>query len=151
MHDVNIRRFDQRDVPALLGMMRALAAFEGYIDDFKVSETELISQGLCDNPTFSALVAEQGNNLLGYAVFYSIPFTYDLRPTVIMKELYVTHAARGQGVGEALFQMVKTESKKLGAARLQWLVLPSNDPAKRFYQAQGGGPDHDWEHWRLAL
>ena len=32
-----------------------------------------------------------------------------------------------------------------------WLVLPTNDGAKRLYRRFGGTPDPDWEHRRLIV
>lgn len=150
-NQIGIRPFENKDVPALFELMKALARFEGYIGDFKVTEEILYQACRDDQPAFSAIVAELQGTLVGYAVFYSIPFTYDLRPTVILKELYVTKAARGSGAGQALFTYTRQTAQNINAARLQWLVLPSNDQAKKFYKKQGGAIDQSWEHWHLTL
>lgn len=148
---IGIRPFATRDVPALFELMKALARFEGYIDGFSVTE-DILYQALTEKrPAFTAFVAEQQCTLVGYAVCYTIPFTYDLRPTVILKELYVSKAARGTGAGQALFDRVKLAAQTEGAARLQWLVLPDNHAAKQFYVKQGGKVDPNWEHWELPV
>lgn len=151
MAGFKVRPFNVKDVPSLYRMMKALAKFEGYIADFEVTEETLIEKGLGESPLFSALVADDGHRLLGYAVHYTIPFTYDLRPTTILKELFVCSNTRGLGVGQALFTAVQHEAKEIGSNRLQWLVLPDNEPAKRFYRQQGSSLDTSWEHWQLKL
>ncbi len=40
------------------------------------------------------------------AVTYIIPWTYDLKPTVILKELFIHESARGEGIGKALMKRV---------------------------------------------
>ncbi len=148
---LNIRPFTAEDVPVLLELMKALACFEGYINDFRITEDILLSAGFGDQPTFSATVAEFDGTLVGYGVYYVIPFTYNMRPTVVMKELYVTESARGTGAGQALFNHIKLAANQMDAAHLKWLVHPTNQPAKTFYRKQGGQIDKDWEHWHLAL
>lgn len=147
---VKTRSFEAKDVSTLLDMMKALAHFEGYLDDFNVTEETLRTKGLCSEPTFSAIVAENEAELIGYGVYYTIPFTYDLHPTIILKELYVTAEARGTGAGQAIFDHIRRTAKVAGAKRLQWLVLPSNHSAKAFYRKQGGQPDLAWERWHMA-
>jgi GNAT superfamily N-acetyltransferase len=85
------------------------------------------------------------------AVHYAVSWTYDLRPTLVLKELYVDERARGSGVGKALMTAVIDEGRRIGAARLQWVVLARNDDAKRFYGRFGARHDHVWEPWRLPL
>lgn len=144
-----VRPFVKSDVPALLSMMKGLARFEGYIDEFRVTARDLVEQGLGDSSCFGAFVAEQEGVLMGYAVHYRVPFTYRMRPTLVLKELYVRTEGRGNGVGGALFEAVKAEAKRIDAGALDWLVLPGNDKAKSFYQAHGGKQDTGWERWYL--
>lgn len=148
---LTVRAFDQNDVPELLELMKGLARFEGYIDNFAVTDQDLVDHGLGENPAFESFVAEQGGEtgLLGMVVLYRIPWTYDLKPTVIMKELFVRDDARGLGVGRALLQRAAARALELGAPRLQWTVLDSNEAAKRFYHAAGSKHDTVWEPWGL--
>jgi GNAT superfamily N-acetyltransferase len=98
------------------------------------------------------LVAQgDGSGLAGYAVWLVQPFTYDLRPTLILKELFVDTAYRRDGIASRLLARLRCEAERVGAGQVTWLVLPSNDAAKRLYRRFGGAPDPDWEHWRLAL
>ncbi len=148
---VHIRGFRKNDVPQLLSLMKQLAVFEGYIEDFEISENDLIDLGLRPSPSFSAYVAVCDNALLGYAVCYQLPFTFDLKPTWVLKELYVADAARCLGIGEKLFSHVKNSAKQNGAARLDWLVLPENVTAQKFYRRHGGQPDDGWQRWQIKF
>ena len=142
------------DAAELLVLMRELARFEGYIEQFYVTEDDLRQRGLCDGSKqqFFAFVAETGDGkLLGYALVYVVPVTFDLRPNLMLKELYVNETTRGVGVGHALMAAVLVSAKELGCARLKWNVLPGNTSAQAFYRSIGGAPDTDWESWIRVL
>ena len=148
----HIRPAVAADAAALLALMRALAGFEGYRAQFRVTVADLLERGLAGGARreFSALVAETAPGALcGYAVCVETPFTVDLRPTVVLKEFYVEPAQRGLGVAQALFAAVRAHARARGAGRLHWLVLPGNERARRFYAAQGGRHDLAWERWAI--
>ena len=142
------------DAEALLGLMRQLAQFEGYAEHFAVTERDLIERGLAATtaPEFVAMVAElPPGRLCGYAVVHDVRFTYDLRPTVILKELFVASTDRRGGAGSALMIAVLAHARRAGAGRLCWDVLPDNTHAKAFYRRFGGAPVTTWERWILPL
>lgn len=149
-----VRRAGPADAGALLALMHELARFEGYDEHLKVTADDLLERGLAPAgpPEFVAFVAERpGGGLLGYAVVVETAFTFDLRPTLTLKELHVQDVARGSGAGTALFEQVRAHGRARGAGRLKWDVLPANEPARTFYRRQGGAPDADWERWLLPL
>jgi len=150
---INVRAFQSADMPQLLKLMRALAEFEGYLDQFKVTETDLRTRGLSEQPDFYAWVATAAGSdrLLGMAVTYCIPWTFDLRPTLVLKELYVDANTRSGGVGKALMNAVIAQARDLGAGQIKWTVLPQNHAAQAFYQSLGAQADRAWENWQLAL
>lgn len=146
-----VRPFTPADVPGVWGMMRDLAVFEGYSDRFRVTPQDVLTHGFGPQPRFGVLVAERQKHLCGMAVHYTIPWTFDLRPVVVLKELFVQPAARGQGVGQALVRGLAEHAASLGASALRWTVLPDNAPAQALYAGLGGQKDPDWDHWVLAL
>lgn len=149
-----IRAAAADDAESLIPMMRALAVFEGYDDRFAVNAQDLVVRGLGkgSRSEFHAMVAEiEGIGLAGYVVFMVVPFTYDLRPTLVLKELYVDGRYRRWGLGRRLFEAVRGYAAGVEAGRIRWLVLPSNVPAKRLYAACGGRPDTAWETWECTL
>jgi ribosomal protein S18 acetylase RimI-like enzyme len=151
MERIIARPFARADAAEMIGLMRELAVFEDYIDEFAVTEADLIENGLGASPRFGALVAyrEGEEGLLGIAVHYVIPWTYDLKPTLVLKELYVAERARGLGVGRALMQSLCREAMSIGAPRIAWSVLPDNERAQRFYASLGGRKDAKFEPWTM--
>ncbi len=148
---VVVRQFRRDDACELLSLMKRLATFERYIDDFRVSEDDLCRHGLGDQALFQAFVAEEvaTQRLVGMAVTYVIPWTYDRRPTLVLKELYVSEDARGLGVGRRLMTVVAQRAESIGAGQLKWTVLPDNTVAQQFYRSLGGRPDADWMPWQM--
>ncbi len=126
--------------------MRGLAAFEKYLDAFAVTESQLARRAFGRNPQCRITVAEDraSKALLGYAVTVATPFTYDLAPTVTLKELFVRRASRSRGIGEALFRAVASQALETGAGRLKWDVLAGNRRAEDFYRALGGRRVRKW-------
>lgn len=148
-----IRRAQASDASQLLSLMRGLARFEGYDDRFAVTVHALIERGFSPHrpPEFTAWVAELDGALVGYAVIYVIPYTFDLRPTVVLKELFIDEAARGRNIGHDLMTAVIEHARSLNARLVRWQVLPDNEPAKRFYRLHGAAMDADWENWFINL
>lgn len=150
MSAVTVRDFHAGDILALLSLMRALAVFEGYDRQFAVTADDLATHGLGPDPLFGAKVAvSAGGDLVGMAVHHTIRWTYDRRPTLVLKELYVCEDWRGAGVGHALMQAVASHACTIDAPRLHWLVLPDNQSAMRFYRSLGGEPVAGWQSWHV--
>lgn len=148
---MRVRRAEPGDVDGLLELMRGLARFEEYIDDFAVTRESVLEHGFGDGRLFTAFVAEGDDGLVGMAVVYTIPWTYTLRPKVVLKELYVVEAARGMGAGKALMAAVTAHAKSIDAAELIWTVMDGNRAAEGFYGSLGAAPDRKWNNWSLNL
>ncbi|MBX7539965.1 GNAT family N-acetyltransferase [Qipengyuania sphaerica] len=148
---IEVRPMTRGDEPRALELMRALARFEGYLEDFAVTEGDLAAALASANPPFRCRLAWSDGVAVGIAVTYRIDWTFDLRPTLVLKELFVEHEARGSGAGAALFAAVEAEARRIGASRIRWLVLAGNDKAKSFYRSMGGRVLGEWEQWELPL
>ncbi len=146
-NEIVVRPFHAEDVPQLHALMSALADFEGY--DLAVTPADVIRRGLSETPQFEAFVAHNkgSTDLVGMAVIYQIPYTYHLKPNLVLKELYVSEGSRGCGVGDALFGAVKARAAELQCGQLLWAVVPWNENAKRFYRKHGGRSEDRWESW----
>ena len=148
-----IRHAQASDAPQLLQLMLGLARFEGYADRFALTVEALLERGFSADrpPEFLAWVAEDQGRLVGHAVVYVIPFTFDLRPTVVMKELFIESAARGRNFGHELMRAVIDYAASIDARLIRWQVLPDNEPARNFYRQLGARTDPDWENWFMDL
>jgi rhodanese-related sulfurtransferase/GNAT superfamily N-acetyltransferase len=137
------------DLARLLPLMRDLAAFEGYLRDFAVTEATLLEQGFARTPAdFETLVVDDDSGhsdaLSAYLVFHLVAFTFRARPTLVVKELFVAEAARGRGYGEALLRAAAREAVARGCGAMKWQVARWNEPALRFYERLGAVADPVW-------
>ena len=143
-----VRRAEKRDTPRLLRLMRELARFERYLGAFAVTERDLHERAFGRNPQCRILVAEDvataAENPVGCAVTLETRFTYDLKPTITLKELYVCEESRGRGVGRALLRAVAAAAVEAGAGRIEWKVLAGNRRAEAFYRSLGGRRVSKW-------
>lgn len=144
-----VRPAQKEDAGAVLALMQALAEFEGYSADFRVTLDELVQRCFVRHD-FQVLVADCGSELLGMLVYYEQPFTYDLKPWFVIKELYVRDSFRGSRVGRMLMKGVARHCHLQGGSRLRWEVLADNLPAQRFYGSLGAQPNAGWQTWHLG-
>jgi hypothetical protein len=83
---MSIRKAVETDISNLLPLMRELAEFENYGTDFAVTEDVLREQGFRRSPPdFYCLIAEERGELVGFLVYYFVPFTYRAKPNLIIK------------------------------------------------------------------
>lgn len=148
---VQVTRLAIRDLPDVLALMRGLARFEGYLGEFAVTEADLAEELAKTERSFECHVARLHGRPVGIAVTYRVDWTFDLHPTLVMKELFVSPDARGLGTGKALFESVTEEARRIGASRVRWLVLADNARAKAFYRRMGAAPLPQWEQWETKV
>ena len=98
---MHVRLAVPEDTDCLLELMKGLARYEDYIDQFAVTRESILEHGFGDERLFTAFVAEHDDELVGMAVTYPIHWTYTLRPKLVLKELFVVEGARSMGVGKA--------------------------------------------------
>ena len=94
--------------------------------------------------------AWQGGELLGYACLYWHFTSLVPAETVLMNDLYVDPAARGQGVGRALIEASAAVTRERGAHHLEWATAPDNKRAQRLYDTTGAERS-DWVEYELPL
>ena len=148
---VTVRSMGRGDVAVALELMRELAEFEDYLDEFAVGENDLLEAGFGPNRRFKCHLAFERDRAVGIAVTHTIEWTFDMQPTLVLKEMFVRESHRGTGAGRLLFDFVVREAEKIGASRIRWLVLGDNENAERFYRSRGAEVLPQWEQWELRL
>lgn len=138
-----IRKGTREDMPAVLELIKELAAFEKEPDAVVVTAEELIKDGFGSNPLFYTFVAEEGNEIIGMALFYYRYSTWKGK-TIHLEDLIVKENHRGTGAGSALYKEVITFAKQQGVRRIEWVVLNWNEHAIKFYERSGAKILQDW-------
>jgi len=144
-----VRDAQHKDSARLTELMRCLAELEGYLDQFCVTQAEL-DQRLFKQNDVHVLVAEHDKQIIGMLVYYYLPFTYDLKPWIYIKELYVEPQYRSMKAGRNLMQALAKKSIQKGVSKIRWDVLSTNKPAKDFYQSLGAEAEDQWALYSLT-
>ena len=130
-------------MPAVLELIRELAAFENEPDAVVVTIEELVEDGFGTNPLFDTFVAEVDDTIIGMALFYYRYSTWKGK-TIHLEDLIITESMRGTGAGSALYKEVIKFAKTKGVRRVEWAVLNWNKPAITFYEKSGAKVFDDW-------
>lgn len=136
------------DVPVLLEMLTELAAFEG--GAVSATQADLMRDGFGDRPLFEALLAETDGQALGLLVFIPLYSSWQGKKAVMIHDLYVREAARGQGAGKALVTEVMRLAVERGCCRVEVNVLEWNAKARAFYEGLGLRHNEGWLGYRLS-
>lgn len=138
-----IRRGVKEDMPAVLDLIKELAAFEKEPEAVVVTVEDLIKDGFSNKPLFMTFIAEQDNEIVGMALFYYRYSTWKGK-TIHLEDLIVKESKRGTGAGSALYKAVLKFAKQEGVRRVEWVVLNWNQHAIDFYQRSGATILQDW-------
>jgi len=138
-----IRKGTPQDMPAVLELIKELAAFENEPDAVVVTINDLVADGFGESPLFHTFVAQKDNAIIGMALFYYRYSTWKGK-TIHLEDLIVTEGMRGTGAGSLLYKEVIKFGKSIGVRRIEWAVLDWNTPAIEFYERSGATVFTDW-------
>jgi len=145
-----LRPATPEDLPAIVGLIRELAAFEK-LEHLVVVTPELLRPQLFGpRPAAEAVVGEVQGRVVGFALFFTNFSTFLGRPGLYLEDLYVQPAHRGTGLGKALLRHLGALAVERGCGRFEWSVLDWNENAIRFYQQMGATVMPDWRICRIA-
>ena len=130
-------------MPAVLELIRELAAFEKEPDAVSMTVGTLEKEGFGEQPLFHAFVAEVDGKIEGMALVYYRFSTWKGR-TLHLEDLIVREEKRGTGLGNALYKKVIQYAKEKGVKRVEWVVLDWNQHAIDFYERSGATVLKDW-------
>ena len=151
MHDQFSFRFaTPADVPAVLDLIRQLAAYEHAADEVRATP-EILTTWLFDKQAAEALLAvSEDGTIVGMAVFFQNFSTWTGMGGMYLEDLYVRPEHRGKGYGKALLRKLASIAVERGCGRLEWWCLDWNKPSIDFYLSLGAEPMSDWTVYRIA-
>jgi GNAT superfamily N-acetyltransferase len=138
------------DAAEIVAMVRELAEFEKE----PLSNVEATAEDFrrdCFGPDRRAevLILEEGDAILGFALFFHNYSTWLGRAGIYLEDLYLRPAARGRGLGKLLLAGIARIARDRGCRRLDLWVLHWN-PARAFYERIGMEHMKDWLPYRLS-
>lgn len=145
---ITIEKVGRGNFEPFLGLVRQLAGYERLVPPDDAAAARLKADCFSDPPRYEAYIASLRGRPVGYVTFYLTYSTFLALPTLFLEDIFVEDGYRGSGVGKALFDFCRSEAKRRGCGRVEWLVLTWNEPALRFYE-KCGGKRLDWYFYRL--
>lgn len=145
---LSIRQTDEKDVPLIMGFIRAIAEFEHLSDSVMATEEDIRMALFGPRPYAEAAIAEVEGEPAGFVTFYHNFSSFMGKPGLYVEDIYVHPEYRGHGVGRALMAYCARVAKERGCVRMDWSVLTWN-PARKFYEGLGAKADEEWMIYRL--
>jgi GNAT superfamily N-acetyltransferase len=138
-------------IDAVVVLMEELDKFYGDTDVEPLGvRVRQINEALFDDPPLAyALLAWDGDALVGLATYSFLWPAAGLTRSLYLKELYVTEAARGQHVGTLLMNRLVEIAETHSCSRIEWTTDRDNVGAQRFYEALGVAQIRDKVFYRL--
>ena len=150
MPNAMIRAASRADAPTVFGLIRKLAEYERLTHELVFDEGQMTEHLFGERPYAEILLAEDGGQAVGYAVFYHNYSTFVGKPGIYLEDIFVLPDYRGRGHGKALFQAVVRAAAERGCGRMEWTALNWNQPAIEFYEAFGAEKLSEWTTFRLS-
>jgi len=131
-----LRKAGPQDLEELTALLRLLFTIK---EDFSFNESRqrLGLLMMLDNDRGYILVAEAAGKVVGMCTGQLVISTAEGGPAVLVEDMVVDPAYRGQGTGRALIKTMADWAIEQGATRLQLLADKNNPPALAFYEHLG--------------
>jgi len=136
---IEIRKANDKDLPAIFGLIKELAEFEKGLD--KV--TNSLNQMQEEKDFFHCYVAEREGEVIGMALYYFVYYTW-VGKSLYLEDLYVKESFRGQNIGSQLMGKMLEVAREENCKRFRLQVLNWNEPAIGFYEKNGFTIDREW-------
>ncbi|MGI8788280.1 MAG: GNAT family N-acetyltransferase [Pyrinomonadaceae bacterium] len=140
----------ENDVPAIVALIREFAAFENLSDFCEVSEENLFEAMFGENSCAEGLLAFDGDEPIGYALFYENFASFRGQRGLHLEDLYVKPEYRGHKIGEAFLRKLAQIAKARNFRRIDFLVLDWNENAIKFYKKLGAAMDKEERHFKFT-
>jgi GNAT superfamily N-acetyltransferase len=145
-----VRQARESDVESIHALIVELATYERSADQVRATPGQLHAALFGAQPAAYALVAEAGDEVVGFALYFRNFSTWNGVPGIYLEDLYVKPEHRGGGHGKALLSALAALAVERGYARLEWAVLDWNQPSIAFYRSLGAVPLDEWTVYRLS-
>ncbi len=143
MKKTTIRRATEKDVPQIFDLIVELAIYEKAKHEVSTTPKQMIVDGFGENPAYGAIVAEQGDTIIGFSLFYIRYSTWKGR-CLYLEDFLVNEEYRGEGIGKLLFEATILEAKRQNTNMMTWQVLDWNTPAINFYKRWDATLAEEW-------
>jgi GNAT superfamily N-acetyltransferase len=145
-----IRPATERDIEALLRLIRELAVYEK-LEHMAVGTPAQMRDALFGpRPACEAVMLDVEGRSVGFALYFISFSTFLCKPGLYLEDLFVEPGQRGKGFGKALLRHLAQTCVDRGYGRFEWRVLDWNAPSIKFYESLGAKILPEWELVRMV-
>ena len=144
--DINIRKSESSDLPAILSLVKELAVYENAGD--QVLATLEDYENAFNENIFESQVAEINGQVVGMTLYYMTYSTWRGK-MLYLEDFVISESYRNKGIGQLLFDSFLAEARLKKVAMVKWQVLDWNDPAVAFYKKNKAIFDKGW--WNVKI
>jgi len=133
----------------LEGLLPLIAAYQRFYEVERIDDERnraFFRRFLAPSEDGLLLGAWREGELAGYACLYWHFSSLVPAETVLMNDLYVVEAHRGEGIGRALIEASAAVARERGAHQLEWVTSPDNETARRLYDTTGAESEPSIEY-----
>jgi ribosomal protein S18 acetylase RimI-like enzyme len=132
------------------------ALFAGYLTFYQVDKPlaavrDFLAARLRRGDSTLLLARDDQGVACGFVQLYPFYSSLALEPAWLLSDLYVSEAARRQGIGEALMNAARAHAEASGACGLQLETAKSNLPGQALYERLGYVRDEVFYTYWLGL
>jgi len=138
------------DAALVVALVHELAEYERLLHEVRMTPDDVVRDLFGPRPYAEAVIAREGDEAVGFALWFHNYSTFAGRAGLYLEDLYVRPAFRGRGHGEALLRYLARLAIERGCARFEWAVLDWNAPAIAFYRKLGAVAMDDWTVQRVT-
>ena len=149
MQEYRFRFANENDCRLILKFIRSLARYEK-MDDDVVATPALLREWLFEKKKAEVLFVMDGEEEVGFALFFHNFSTFLGRAGIYLEDLYVRPSCRGKGFGKALLKELAHIAVIRGCGRFEWACLDWNRPGIDFYKSLGAVSMDEWTVYRAA-
>ena len=136
------------ELEPLLPLIAGYQTFYGAAPDIDRNRT-FFSRFLHPSETGLLLGAWADGSPVGFATLYWFYSSTKAADSVLMNDLFVREGVRSKGIGRALIQRALEETRRRGAAHLEWFTAPDNATAQRLYDSVPGAGRSTWYAYEI--
>jgi len=147
---IHVRRAVKEDCARLLELVNELAVYEKAPQEVTVTLAHFMESGFGEKPVWWGFVAEEGDVILGFILYY-IRYSTWKGQRMYLEDILVTERWRGKGVGTALMDALIGAAKAERLHGITWQVLEWNEPAIKFYERFNPRFDKEWTNVAIDI
>lgn len=138
--NITIRTATEVDFPAILSLIKELAAFEKASEKV-TNSVELMNK---EKDLFRCFVAEtDSKEIVGIALYFFAYYTW-VGKSLYLEDIYIKESFRKQKIGTALLKKIFEVANEEDCKRVRWQVLNWNEAAIEMYIKNGAEIDDEW-------